>query len=47
VLAQAKANGATLTEVKTVLAALDLSQVPADVAAKIEALKLIVTVEGT
>jgi GH25 family lysozyme M1 (1,4-beta-N-acetylmuramidase) len=47
ILAQAKANGAALTEVKTVLASLDLSQVPAEVAAKIEALKLVVTVEGT
>jgi hypothetical protein len=47
VLAQAKANGATLSELKAVLASLDLSQVPADVAAKIESLKLVVTVEGT
>jgi hypothetical protein len=48
VLAQARANGAALTQVKNVLGALDLSQVPAEVAAKIEALKLVVTVtEGT
>ena len=47
ILAQAKANGAALTEVKTVLASLDLSNVPADVAAKIEKLKLVVTVEET
>ena len=44
VLAQAKANGEALTKVQTVLAALDLSQVPAEVAAKIEQLKLVVSV---
>lgn len=42
--AQAKANGASLTELKTVLSAVDLSQLPAEVAAKVEALKLVVTV---
>lgn len=44
VLAQARANGGALSEVKTVLESLDLSQIPAEVAAKIEALKLVVTV---
>lgn len=43
VSAQAKANGAALTEVKTALAALDLSQLPAAIAAKIEALKVSVS----
>lgn len=53
-LAQSRTNGGSLTEIKTVLAAvrntlasLDLSGVPAEVAAKIESLKLIVTVEDT
>lgn len=45
ILAQAKTANATLAAVKTTLDALDLSQVPAEVAAKIESLKLIVTVE--
>lgn len=44
-LAQARANGAGLTEIKTILASLDLSHVPEEVAAKIEQLKLIVTVQ--
>lgn len=51
ILAQAEVNGSSLTEIKTkldavaaVLADLDLSQIPAEVAAKIEALKLVVTV---
>lgn len=47
VAAQSKTNGSSLTEIKTALAALDLSQVPAEVAAKIESLKLSVSlVEG-
>jgi GH25 family lysozyme M1 (1,4-beta-N-acetylmuramidase) len=45
ILAQAKANGAALSAVRAVLDSLDLSQVPAEVAAKIESLKLVVTVE--
>lgn len=45
VLAQSRANGAALSAVQQVLSSLDLSGVPADVAAKIESLKLIVTVE--
>lgn len=45
VLAQVKSNGEMLTAVRSTLADLDLSQVPAEVAAKIEALKLTVTVE--
>jgi len=47
ILAQAKANGTTLSTVKATLDSLDLSQVPAEVAAKIEHLKLVVTVEET
>jgi hypothetical protein len=48
VLAQARANGAALTAIMQTLSSLDLSQVPAEVAAKIEALKLVVTVtEGS
>lgn len=43
-VAQAKANGAALTEIKTILANLDLSQVPAEVAAKIQQMKLVVSV---
>lgn len=52
-LAQSRANGASLTEIKTAvagiqtaLAAVDLSHLPADIAAKLEALKLSVTVTG-
>lgn len=45
ILAQAKTASTTLAAVKTTLDALDLSGVPAEVAAKIESLKLIVTVE--
>jgi hypothetical protein len=47
ILAQSQANGATLSAVKSILDSLDLSDVPAEVAAKIESLKLIVTVEDT
>jgi hypothetical protein len=44
ILAQAAMNGASLTEIKATLAALDLSQLPAEIAAKLETLKLNVTV---
>lgn len=47
VLAQARVNGAALSAIGAVLDSLDLSQIPAEVAAKIESLKLIVTVEGS
>jgi GH25 family lysozyme M1 (1,4-beta-N-acetylmuramidase) len=47
ILAQAQANGAALSAVQQVLSSLDLSHVPAEVAAKIEALKLVVTVEDS
>lgn len=46
VLAQAETNGASLTEIKTVLASLDLSQLPAEIAEKLESLKITIT-EGT
>ncbi len=40
ILAQARANGAALTDIKTTLAALDLSGLPGAVAAKLSALRL-------
>jgi hypothetical protein len=43
-LAQAAMNGSSLTEIKATLAAIDLSQLPAEIAAKLETLKLNITV---
>jgi hypothetical protein len=39
--AQAKTNGAMLTEVKTVLSSLDLTRLPADIAATLSGLRLV------
>lgn len=39
ILAQVRANGAALTEIKSTLAALDLSGLPADIAAKLNGLR--------
>lgn len=39
ILAQVRANGTTLSEIKAVLAGLDLSSLPADIAAKLDGLR--------
>lgn len=41
ILAQARANGAALTEITNALAAIDVDQVPAEIAAKLASLKIV------
>lgn len=46
ILAQSRANGAQLSAIKDVLDSIDLSQLPAEIAAKLQAMRLIITVDG-